>query len=344
MFGTLDFVVEHIALLDSMTSYATNDSTQTIFESVYSVKSSFDSIPPVGCFGVRLECETPSSVQLGAKKQVECFLGYCNVDGVYGTVLMTGKGTFVVGKQQMAFDVKYFPLKDKGKTYPHLKTLYTVLGRIARPSQFTNTQGTRRSDPTDGDNEQEVTEAIQDTEFGQAGGVMSDVSDEVVSHVPLDCESSDDDLVQDVLDEMKESISNLPAFNPLEDKQTFRLPIPTELTVDPSAAEPPTNCPAEDALTNADESDESTGQVELNTFKTKITRVKPGCYIDSDRQGPSKSGSNRSCKLKALKPVINPLSTKSMMALNSNISESQHVLQKYISREALLSDKSIIVG
>ena len=80
-----------------------------------------------------------------------------------------------------------------------------------------------------------------------------------------------------VLDEMKETISNVPAFNPLEDKQTFRPPIPTELlTVDPSAAVPPTNCPAEDALSNADESDESTGQVELNTFKTKITRVNPG--------------------------------------------------------------------
>jgi len=241
----------------------------------------------------------------------------------------------------MAFDVKYFPLKDKGKTYPHLKTLYTVLGRITRPSQFTNTQGTRRSDPTDSDNEQDVTEAMMDSEFGQAGGV---ISDELVSHIPLDCESSDDDLVQDVLDEMKESISNLPAFYPWEDKQTLRPPLLTELTVDPSAAESPTNCPAEDALSNADGSDESTGQVELNTFKTKIARVNPGCYIDSDRQGPSKSGSNRSCKLKALKHVINPLSTKSMMALNSNISESQHVLQKYISREALLSDKSIIVG
>ena len=103
---------------------------------------------------------------------------------------MTGKGTFVVGKQQMAFDVKYFPLKDTGKTHPHLKTLYTVLGRIARPSQFTNTQGTRRSDPTDSDNEQDVTEAMMDSEFGQAGGVISDelVSQVLVSHIPLDCE------------------------------------------------------------------------------------------------------------------------------------------------------------
>jgi hypothetical protein len=51
--------------------------------------------------------------------------GYSNFDGVYGVVFMTGKGTFIVGKQQMAFD-KFFPLKDSGKTNPHLKTLYTV--------------------------------------------------------------------------------------------------------------------------------------------------------------------------------------------------------------------------
>jgi hypothetical protein len=37
-----DFVVEHMVLLDSMTSYTTNDSSQTIFERVYNVKPSFD--------------------------------------------------------------------------------------------------------------------------------------------------------------------------------------------------------------------------------------------------------------------------------------------------------------
>ena len=57
------------------------------------------------------------------------------------------------------------------------------------------------------------------------------VSDELDSHIPLDDESLDDDLVQDVLDEMKETISHLPAFNPMEDQQTTRLPIPTELTI-----------------------------------------------------------------------------------------------------------------
>ena len=209
-FNVWDFVVEHMTLLDSMTSYATNDSSRTIFENVYSVKPSFDSIPPVGCFGVRLECEKPSSFKLGAKNTSGVFLGYCNVDGVYGAVLMTGKGTFV-GNQQMAFDIKYFPLKDSGKTNPHLKTLCTVLGRLPRPSQFTDTQGTSTTAPTDSDDQQDV--AMKDSEFGQAGGV----SDELDSHIPLDCESSDDDLVQDVLDEMKENISRLPAFNPLED-------------------------------------------------------------------------------------------------------------------------------
>ena len=146
----------------------------------------------------------------------------------------------------MIVDTKYFPLNDYGKTHPHLKTLYTVKGRIPRPSQFTDTQGTSSTDPMNSDDYQDVT--MKDTESGQEGGVSDElVSDEPASHIPLDYESSDDDLVQDVLDEMKENISRLPAFNPLEDKQTLRPPFPTELTVDPPADESPTNCHAEDA-------------------------------------------------------------------------------------------------
>jgi hypothetical protein len=147
-------------------------------------------------------------------------------------------------------DAKYFPLKDSGKTHPHLKTLYTVKGRIPRPSQFTDTQGTSSTDPTNSDDDQHV--PMKDAESGQTGKVSDElVSDEPVSHIPLDYESSDDDLVQDVLDEMKETISHLPAFNPLEDQQTLRPPLPTELTVDPPSNEPQTNSHAEDALQNA---------------------------------------------------------------------------------------------
>ena len=82
-FNVWDFVVEHMTLIDSMTSYATNDTSQTIFESIYAVEPSFDNISPVGCFGVRLECEKPSSFKLGAKNTTYggVSLGYSNFDG-----------------------------------------------------------------------------------------------------------------------------------------------------------------------------------------------------------------------------------------------------------------------
>ena len=55
---------------------------------------------------------------------------------------------------------------------------------------------------------QDVT--MKDAESGQAGGVSDElVSDEPASHIPLDYESSDDDLVQDVLDEMKETTTSI---------------------------------------------------------------------------------------------------------------------------------------
>ena len=101
----------------------------------------------------------------GPRRQV----GYSNFDGVYDAVLMTGKGTFIVGKQQMTFNYKFFPLKDSGQTNPHLKTLCTVMGRVPRPSQFTETQGNNRTDPTDSDDQPDVT--MMDAESGQTGGV-----------------------------------------------------------------------------------------------------------------------------------------------------------------------------
>ena len=82
------------------------------------------------------------------------------------------------------------------------------MGRIPRPSQFTDTQGTSSTDPTNSDDDQHVT--MKDAESGQAGGVSDElVSDEPASHIPLDYESSDDDLVQDVLDEMKETTTSI---------------------------------------------------------------------------------------------------------------------------------------
>ncbi len=73
--------------------------------------------------------------------------------------------------------------------FPESKDLYTVLGRIERTSQFTETQGTSRTYPTDIDDHQDVT--MMDDESGQAGGV----SDELDGHISLDDSSVYDGFV-----------------------------------------------------------------------------------------------------------------------------------------------------
>ncbi len=97
-FNVLDFVVDHMTFVDSMTTYVTDDPSKTVFENVYSTVPSFDSMPPVVCFGVRIECEKPSSFKLGSKNTSNIFLGYSFLNGIYGTVLLTGKHSYVVRK------------------------------------------------------------------------------------------------------------------------------------------------------------------------------------------------------------------------------------------------------
>jgi len=72
----------------------------------------------------------------------------------------------------MAFDVKYFPLRDCGKTNPHLSMLYRVLGRTPRPAQFKNTSTSHasKSDSED-DVVQPAIEGFDERE--QAGGVTT---------------------------------------------------------------------------------------------------------------------------------------------------------------------------
>ncbi len=112
------------------------------------------------------------------------------------------------------------------------------------------------------------------------------------------------------------------------------------MTVIASADEPQTNFHSEEALKNADESDESTGQVELKAFKTK-SRV--SILADTSTQTvkglriPRTTG-HIILKLYSQKQILCQLSQK---ALKSNIKES---ISSKISREALLAHKSIIVG
>jgi hypothetical protein len=53
-----------------------NDSSKTVFVSVYSGLQSFDSLPPVGCF-------SKGSLKLGSKCTTGIFLD-CLIYGIYG--------------------------------------------------------------------------------------------------------------------------------------------------------------------------------------------------------------------------------------------------------------------
>ncbi len=56
-----------------------DDSSKTVFVSVYSGLPSFDSLQPVGCFCVRLECVQPSSLKLGSTYTTGIFIGWFDI-------------------------------------------------------------------------------------------------------------------------------------------------------------------------------------------------------------------------------------------------------------------------
>ncbi len=58
-------------------------------------------------------CKTEQVTSLGPRIQVVLFLDLFR-NGMYGTVL-TDKGSYVVGKQQLVFDVKYFRSRIVGR-------------------------------------------------------------------------------------------------------------------------------------------------------------------------------------------------------------------------------------
>jgi len=68
--------VEHMTLVDSMTSYSTSDKSKTIFEAVYGVVPNVDSLPPIGCFACRLEeIKDKTDKKLGIGNTVGTFVG-----------------------------------------------------------------------------------------------------------------------------------------------------------------------------------------------------------------------------------------------------------------------------
>jgi len=218
---------------------------------------------------------------------------------MYGAVL-TGKGSYVVGKQQLAFDVKYFPLKDYGKTNPHLSTLYRVLGRTPRHVQFTNTS-TSNSSKSDSEDDA-VQPSIEEFDAReQAGGV----NDHLSSRIEIE-DSSKDELVQEVVYEMKDVLNGITALNLLGSEQRL-LPIPTDLISKSNADE-----------NEIDESDESQG---VNHTLDKSHASLSGQYVKSARKNI------RSLPLKNVQHTNEPVpkpSVKHELCVNTlrNISRS----------------------
>ncbi len=116
--------------------------------------------------------------KLGSKNARGIILGYNFRNGIHDDVLSTGKGSYAVGKHQMALEVKYFPLTGYGKTNPHLSTLYKVWGRTPRPAQFTNTS---TSDSSKSDSEDDgVQPSIEEFDAReQSGGVNDHLSSRI---------------------------------------------------------------------------------------------------------------------------------------------------------------------
>jgi hypothetical protein len=137
------------------------------------------------------------------------------------------------------------------------------LGRTPRPAQFTNpsTSSSGKSDSED----DEVQSSIEEFDAReQAGGV----NDHLSSKIEIE-DSSDDELVQEVVDEMKDVVNGISAFNPLGSEQRL-LPIPTDLISKSNADE-----------NEIDEIDESQG---VNDTLDKSHASLSGQYVKSVRK------------------------------------------------------------
>jgi hypothetical protein len=87
--------------------------------------------------------------------------------------------------------------------------LYWVLGRTPRPDQFTNCF-TSSSDKSDSEDDAVQPSVEEFDAYEQAG----EVNDHLSSKIQIE-DSSDDDLVQEVVHEMKDVLNGISTFNPL---------------------------------------------------------------------------------------------------------------------------------
>ncbi len=164
-------------------------------------------------------CRTELATILGPRMHVALFLGIIFVMEYTTLCYRQEKARMLLGRSKC--HLKYFPLMRYRKTNPHLSTLYRVLGRTPRPAQFTNTS---TSDSSKSDSEDDgVQPSIEEFDVREQAGR---VNDHLSSRIEIE-DSSDDDLVQEIVHEMKDVLNGISAFNPLGGTGSL-LPIPTD--------------------------------------------------------------------------------------------------------------------
>jgi hypothetical protein len=200
------FVVEHMTLVDSMTSYSTSDKSKTIFEAVYGVAPNVDSFPPIGCFTCRLEeIKDKTDKKLGIRNTVGTFVGFATLKNCYGGEILTGKNTHVVGNLQMVYDSLYIPFKGKSASNPRWETHYNVLERVNKKLLTGN---------FDSGNNAEKDETSVEENSDTFSDLVPNIGQEDIV-VSIDDDSSDHDVVDETVKEMHDILVKIPPFNPL---------------------------------------------------------------------------------------------------------------------------------
>ena len=104
-----DIVIQHCALINSMTSPALLDPSKTISEVITGVIPDLDALPLVGRLAVRLEEKSFRADQkLDAIDQPGVFVGFATLRNTYGSVILTDKSLIVAG-HQVAYDESTLP-------------------------------------------------------------------------------------------------------------------------------------------------------------------------------------------------------------------------------------------
>jgi len=205
-----DFIVEHAALVNSMTYPSICDPDKTIFEAAWGVVPNVDLIPPLGCFCARLTDNTKarSDSKIDPKNEVGVFLGFATRKNMYGAQILVQKSV-ITAKHQIAYDIELFPFTEKDNSNNRLQFFQWLLNRKATS----------------------ISAASDKIDLAKSAPEKSlHTLDEVVTIE----DSSDDEEVENLMQDV-ENLSRVPPFNILEpetQRKDVSLHVPREAVQD----------------------------------------------------------------------------------------------------------------